>query len=410
MLYYRILRPTLALLAALFCPVAGAQTVVDTVLCDNQLPCLWNGLSLDAACDTSVTLTDVHGEDSTVALHLVVRPTFEVGDTLVVCPYQPYVYAGVDYGGPSDFDTVFISKFDCDSLVHVVLTPRDPLTVPTPELSLDNIDWHRHDTVLLGCLPADWLLRDTTGAASYRWSLWNVDGQGDTLSGGQSSLSATIDSAGIFSFRLISVSTDGCTDTVAADSAFWTFPRPEAAFIWDPWTLPMHQPEVSLINRSSPEGLTYLWTIGTDTTSEESPHYEWEVPATPGDYTVTLAAYWTHWGPDSLFVVCEDTAQHTITITNTFLQFPNLVTPNGDGTNDRWVVVNLLEEGEYSMNELWIYDHWGALVYHAKNIRSEADFWDPNACRCPDGTYYFRFMGKNEYGVVKQNGIIEVVR
>ena len=83
---------------------------------------------------------------------------------------------------------------------------------------------------------------------------------------------------------------------------------------------------------------------------------------------------------------------------------------NGDGTSDTWRVVNLLECGVYSMNEVWIYSAWGSLVYHAKNIAKEEDFWDPEQTGSPDGTYYFRFLAKSLYGSVKRNGMIEVVR
>ena len=72
--------------------------------------------------------------------------------------------------------------------------------------------------------------------------------------------------------------------------------------------------------------------------------------------------------------------------------------------------MNLIEMGNYSMNELWIYDRTGALVYHVRYIRSADQFWDPEATRSPDGTYYYRFMAEGEYGVVKRNGLIEVLR
>ena len=149
-----------------------------------------------------------------------------------------------------------------------------------------------------------------------------------------------------------------------------------------------------------------------------------------GDYVVRLINEWTHqadsfrvadfaWADSTLFPTClypvlhhtcVDSAEHIVTITNEYLQVPNLVTPNGDGTNDRWEVVNLLEFGNYSMNELWVYDRTGALVYHVKNIRRSDQFWDPEATRSPDGTYYYRFVAEGPYGVVKRNGTIEVLR
>jgi gliding motility-associated-like protein len=121
----------------------------------------------------------------------------------------------------------------------------------------------------------------------------------------------------------------------------------------------------------------------------------------------TLRNVWLY---ETFTHTCIDSVEHVVTITNDYLQFPNLVSPNGDGTNDTWRVVNLLEMGNYSMNELWIYDRTGALVYHVKNIRREDQFWNPLDTRSPDGTYYYRFMAQGQYGLVKRNGVIEVVR
>ena len=59
------------------------------------------------------------------------------------------------------------------------------------------------------------------------------------------------------------------------------------------------------------------------------------------------------------------TAVQAVTIVNDFLQFPNLVSPNGDGVNDIWRIVNLLEWGVYPDNELWTA---GRLVYEAGQV------------------------------------------
>ena len=206
-------------------------------------------------------------------------------------------------------------------------------------------------------------------------------------------------------------------DTVENDSLLWVFPSPQADFIWSPDHLSIHNPHAQFYNQTLPDTCTYLWLFphdtsasSSDTSFEVDPFDQWEINTEPGDYPVSLIAYLLHYGPDTLTIVCTDTAIIPIYIANTYLQFPNLVTPNGDGVNDIWKVVNLLEMGEYSMNELWIYDRWGVLVYHVKDIYRESDFWNPEDTNSPDGTYYFRFMAKNNFGVVKRNGVIEVVR
>lgn len=384
-------------------------------LCDNKLPLVWEGYTLATDTLLTDTLSSVYGTDSVVTLRLTVRATYDLADTIVVCPYRPYMYEGVDYGGPTQFDSPHLSRHDCDSMVHVVLVPRDTAFRLTVEASMEEEPWHRADTTLLACTPTSLRLRDATHALQHHWTFWSATNTAsDTLTGSDSTFATNIDSAGIFSFQLIAVDPYGCLDTMRTDSLLWTFPRPQAAFIWEPARPSMHRPEVQLINQSRPADLTYLWTIsttnGTDTVTEPSPFYQWEGAVSAGDYDVLLAAYWLHHGPDTLTIVCDDSLRQPITIADVFLQFPNLVTPNGDGVNDLWRVVNLLEQGEYPMNELWIYDHWGALVYHVENIRRESDFWDPNDCSCPDATYYFRFVAKNDYGIVRRNGVIEVVR
>ncbi len=93
-----------------------------------------------------------------------------------------------------------------------------------------------------------------------------------------------------------------------------------------------------------------------------------------------------------------------------FLQFPSVVTPNGDGLNDIFHIVGLIEESCYPLNRLTIYNRWGAKVYEVENIDEESDFWDPQADRIPAGTYYYRFDGDGFKGHVERKGVVEVVK
>ena len=95
---------------------------------------------------------------------------------------------------------------------------------------------------------------------------------------------------------------------------------------------------------------------------------------------------------------------------DTTLTFPTLVTPNGDGINDRFVIGGLLENNCFKFNELLIYDRTGQLVWHAHNIASEADFWDPAAHRAPDATYFYVFKAHGVTIHTMRQGIIEVLR
>ena len=84
-----------------------------------------------------------------------------------------------------------------------------------------------------------------------------------------------------------------------------------------------------------------------------------------------------------------------------------MVTPNGDGINDRFVIGNLVEGKAYPYSTLDIYNKWGARVFHRENISSDSDFWDP--ADMPDGTYFYRFTARGYSGNIEHNGAIEVI-
>ncbi|MBR4229184.1 MAG: gliding motility-associated C-terminal domain-containing protein [Bacteroidales bacterium] len=390
-------------------------------ICDDTLPYLWDGNTFTGTDSVSFTINDIHGADSTVTLVVYVHPTYELADTHVFCPSQPFVYEGIDYGGPTVFDAPHLSIHGCDSLVHVALVPRDSNYHLCPLYRMDSATWHPADTIILGCAPDTLFLRDTTpGAVAWLW----------TLTAGTDTVISTTNEASIelatprvpASYQVIITSDAGCNDTL--QYPVYMFGTPDAEFEWNPPVPAIDNPEVQFANLSSPkDSLDYFWRIprqagsaDCDTTSEAEPLYHWgsEGDNMEGEYDVSLTAFWHQiWllaGGDTVSHTCVDSTTHTIYITNDFLQFPNLVTPNGDGTNDTWRVVNLIEYGNYPTNELWIYNQWGAEIYHVRNIRQEKDFWDPNATSSPDGTYYFRFSGRGIYGVVKRNGAIEVLR
>ncbi|MFB6456151.1 PKD domain-containing protein [Chitinophaga sp. Hz27] len=66
---------------------------------------------------------------------------------------------------------------------------------------------------------------------------------------------------------------------------------------------------------------------------------------------------------------------------NDSIFIPNTVTPNGDGKNDKFVVVGL---DKYPGTPLYIYNRWGNQVYQNKNYDNS---WNGNGLN--EGTYYY---------------------
>lgn len=75
------------------------------------------------------------------------------------------------------------------------------------------------------------------------------------------------------------------------------------------------------------------------------------------------------------------------------LVFADFFSPNGDGYNDTYVILNVLD---YPGNYLKVFNRWGETVYYASPYRNE---WDgktnqANALlgeECTPGVYYFEF-------------------
>ena len=148
----------------------------------------------------------------------------------------------------------------------------------------------------------------------------------------------------------------------------------------------------------------WIWDFGdgaSDTTSEaENSHLytNW------GDYTVTL----TLWADG-----CMDSASVSVFI-EADLEFPNVITPNGDGINDVFVIKNLNPDRP---NRLYITDRWGKAVWHKDNYQTymkdeqiynaESGFGMDNIS---DGVYYYTFYYEGMVRTVKFNGSITVIR
>jgi gliding motility-associated-like protein len=71
-------------------------------------------------------------------------------------------------------------------------------------------------------------------------------------------------------------------------------------------------------------------------------------------------------------------------------QLPNVLTPNGDGINDRWCFDNF--KGYQACFTISIYDRWGRPVFASQN---------PNACWQPTNEqgvfYYLLKLGTEDY-------------
>jgi gliding motility-associated-like protein len=92
-----------------------------------------------------------------------------------------------------------------------------------------------------------------------------------------------------------------------------------------------------------------------------------------GSYNIKVVTQDSGYVSESNYVICIQPEPPTITI-------PNVITPNGDGRNDFFVIRNLLQ---YDYRPLIIKNRWGKTVYESDQYNND---W--NGRNVPDGVYY----------------------
>ena len=270
---------------------------------------------------------------------------------------------------------------------------------------------------LEGCEPLDLTFENTSKFGNiYRWEF--VDG---TISEEMSPRHSY--SAGTYDLKYYIVGDGGCNDSLIFKDLITVYTSPQARFSWAPLNPSVKEPTVTFLNATRPrsDDMKYYWEIQYDkdyplsyhTLTDVNPSFTWEIPdmkTLPGSYIVRLIAKTVNRGPSGKVTECIDTLENSILIVNDFIEFPNVVTANGDGINDKFVIINLLEGLAYPTNEFSVYNRWGSRVYHVKNISSEDDFWDPERDNIPSGTYFWHFVGMGYRGSIERHGSVEVIR
>jgi gliding motility-associated-like protein len=92
-----------------------------------------------------------------------------------------------------------------------------------------------------------------------------------------------------------------------------------------------------------------------------------------GSYSIKVVTQNNGYTSESNYVICVKPEPPTIII-------PNVITPNGDGRNDQFVIRNLLL---YNSRAIVIKNRWGRTVYESTNYNND---WDGS--NVPDGVYY----------------------
>lgn len=88
---------------------------------------------------------------------------------------------------------------------------------------------------------------------------------------------------------------------------------------------------------------------------------------------------------------------------------PDMITPNGDGANDTFIIPELADDpSKYPNNELVIVNRWGAVVYRAKPYKNEWAGTNQHGDDLPTGTYYYMMRLDIANGEIKTGDVLVV--
>ena len=195
------------------------------------------------------------------------------------------------------------------------------------------------------------------------------------------------DSAGSYVPSVTLISIDGCEIEILLDTVTVQDDGLDANFSANPMLVDQNDPvlfdDLSTFN-SSPI-VSWTWDFGNDSTytlgndASQTATY-----ALSGPYTITLTVIDDQG--------CEDTYTLVINVKDPDLIIPNVITPNGDGTNDFFI----LSEAYFKTYNVLIFNRWGNVVYSLEN-QSGTALWDGktlNGTPCTDGVYFYRITGE----------------
>ena len=148
--------------------------------------------------------------------------------------------------------------------------------------------------------------------------------------------------------------------------------------------------------------VSHQWAFGDGgTASDESPQYIYKTPYQQTAYTVRYTVTDTYG--------CQQTAEKIVTVyPSCYLAMPTAFTPNGDGKNDLFRVLNAVKAENL---ELLLFNRWGQLVFKTTNWKQG---WDGkiNGELQATGVYVWllRYTDRNSKKRIEQKGTVTLIR
>jgi gliding motility-associated-like protein len=236
---------------------------------------------------------------------------------------------------------------------------------------------------------------DVTGSAN--WTInYTLDGVTQTATGSSSPINLG-NAAGVY--VVTNITDANCPNTASGAQAITINEIPNAPTAAADTTYCSSWTVVPMTATGS-AGATFSWYLTSGLT--DSPTLGSSL--LPNDVLGTTVYYVTE-----TLLGCEGPAsQVTITIQDCEIIVPTAFTPDADGVNDNWEIVDLDEV--YQNNVVMVYNRWGAKLYESEKGNYASKPWDGafEGNALPVGSYYF-IIDFNIEDVEPMKGIVSVI-
>lgn len=252
-----------------------------------------------------------------------------------------------------------------------------PAITDSITILIDETEVHAliNDTAGCGPLTVHLSAEESGGISKWMWDM----GDGTFLN--TQVATYTYAEPGNYVISLSAISEANCLVKDSLSGEINVFESPAANFTIIPSMVVLDEP-VLLEDNSSGSVISWEWENQNQVIST-NPDYEF-IPENIENNEYTLIV--------TNDLGCSDEVTKTISFeAEDFIYIPNAFTPNGDGSNDVFKVVDYFE----LVSEILIYDRWGELIWHSTTSN---ETWNGsyNGVIAPDGVYIYKVRAEIE--------------
>ena len=121
-------------------------SIQNTILCETQLPYVWNGISYNTSTNDTLSLLSENNCDSSAILNLTINlPSFSLSDSILCDTEVPFQWNGLNIDSTGSYTAILTNMMGCDSSATIDVTIHPSLSSVTDSIVCDTelpLNWN----------------------------------------------------------------------------------------------------------------------------------------------------------------------------------------------------------------------------------------------------------------------------